>query len=156
MFIDPVSDKALKRTDGYRSVKFPSIAFLLTGMITNTSYAGWKGVVLFDHIECFLVSACLDQGNIPLGARLCRTGVLAGAGSPLGHKIGVGNSLGIRPVDCLPLIQSFIKFVRKQDRADLCTVVAASTFLHIHIAGTFLDGCLEMSSLTRSEEHTSE
>jgi hypothetical protein len=148
MFIDPVSDKALKRTDGYRSVKFPSVAFLLTGMITNTSNGGWEGVVLFDNIERFLVPACLDQGDIPLGARLCWTGVLTGASSPLRHKIGIGNGLGIRSVNRFSLIQPLIEFVGKEDRADLCTVVAASTFLHIHIAGTFLDGCLEMSSLT--------
>src|SRR4030042_2276203 len=133
MFIHPIGGKALETADRHRAFQLPPVAFLFTGMVADSAYRSWKGIILFDHIEGLFVPASLDQGNIALGARLCWTGMFAGARAPFGDKKGVRNSLRIRPVNGLSLIQSLIKFIWKKDRADLCAVITAGALRHIHI-----------------------
>jgi hypothetical protein len=129
MFINPISHKSLQVADRYRTIELSPIAFLFTGVVTDTSYRSRKGIVLFDHIERFLISASLDQGNIALCARLRWAGVLAGTGTSFGDKKSIGNGLRIRPVNGLSLIQSLIEFIEQEDGADFCTVIAAGAFL---------------------------
>src|SRR4030042_6350436 len=148
MFIDPIRSKSFQAADCYRTIELPPVAFLLARVVTNTPDRGRKGIVLFDHIECLFISSSLDQGNVSLGARFSGAGVLAGAGSSFGDEKGIGNGLGIRPVNGLSLIQSLIEFIGKEDGADLCTVVATGAFLHIDVTGMFSNCCLKMSSLS--------
>jgi hypothetical protein len=147
VFIDPVGGKTLQSTDRYRGVEFPSIAFLFTRMIADAPDRGRKRIILFHHIEGFFVAARLDQSNIPLGTRLRRAGVLAGAGTPLGDEIRIGDGLRIRPINRLSLIEAFVEFIWKEDRANFCTVVATGAFLRIDVTGMFPDRCPEMPGL---------
>jgi hypothetical protein len=147
VFIDPVGGKTLKRTDRYRAVQFPPIAFLFTRMVADAPDRGRKRIIFFHHIEGFFIAARLDQGDIALGTRLRRTGVLAGAGASLGDKICIGDGLRIRPIDRLSLIEALVEFIGKENRTDLCTVVATGAFLHIDVTGMLPDGCLEMPGL---------
>jgi hypothetical protein len=148
MFIDPICYKTLQAADGDRAIQFSSITFLFTRMVAYTTYGGGKGIIFFDHIEGFLISASLDQGNIALCTRLCRTGVFTGAGAPFGDQKGVGNGLRVRPVNRFSLIQSLIEFIRQEDRANLCTVITTRAFAHVHIAWMFSDLRFEMPRLS--------
>jgi hypothetical protein len=147
VFIDPICYKTLQGADRNRAIQLSTIAFLFTRVVTNTPNRGRKGIIFFDYIERLFISTRLDQGNVALGTCLCRTGVLAGAGPPFGDKKGIGNSLRIRPVNGLSLIQSLIECIRKKDGANLCTIVTTGAFLHIHITGMSSNPRLEMSSL---------
>src|SRR4030065_1868066 len=109
MFINPIGGKALQVADRHRTIELSSIAFLFTRMVANTPYRGGKGIIFFDHIKGFFISAGLDQSNVALRTCLRRTGVFAGTGSSVGDQESVGNSLRIGPIDGASLIQSLIK-----------------------------------------------
>src|SRR4030042_6434664 len=68
MFLNPIGYETLQAADRHWAIQFPSIAFLLTRMITNTPYGGRKGIIFFNHIECLFISAGLDQSKIAFGA----------------------------------------------------------------------------------------
>ena len=147
MFINPIGYETFQTADCHWTIEFSSIAFLFTRVITNTSYRSGKRIIFFDHIKSFFISAGLDQSNIALCTRLCRTCVFAGAGAPFGDQKGVGNGLRVRPVNRFPLIQSLIEFIRQEDGANLCTIITTRAFTHVHIAWMFSDLRFEMPRL---------
>jgi hypothetical protein len=147
MFINPICHKSLQATDRNWTVQFPPITFLFTRMVTYTPYRGRKGIILFDHIEGFFISTSLDQGNIALRARLRGTGVLAGTGPSFSDEKSVGNRLGVRPINGLPLVQSLIEFVRQENRTHLRAIITTRAFARIHVAGMFPNICFEIPGL---------
>jgi hypothetical protein len=73
--------------------------------------------------------------------------MLTGTGPSFRDKKGVGNSLRIRPVNSLPLIQSLVEFVGQEDGTHFCAVVAAGAFTHVHVTWMPSKDCLEASGV---------
>src|SRR4030066_797769 len=148
MFINPIGGKALQVADRHRTIELSSIAFLFTRMVANTPYRGGKGIIFFDYIKGFFISAGLDQSNVALRTCLRRTGVFAGTGSSFGDQKSIGDRLRIRPVNGSSLIQPLVKFIRQENRTNLCTIITTRAFTHLHIAGMLSNLRFEMPDLS--------
>ena len=121
-------------------------------MIADPPHRARERVIFLDHLKRFLVASGLDQSNIALGTCLGRTGVLARARASFRDQESIGNRLRIRAIDRFPLIQSFVKLVRKEDGTNLCTVIAARAFFQIDITRTFPNLGLEIPGLPFERE----
>src|SRR4030042_1085439 len=96
---------------------------------------GGKGIILFDYIKGFFISAGLDQSNVALRTCLRRTGVFAGTGSSFGDQKSIGDRLRIRRVTGSSVIHTTVKFIRQENRTNLWRLIITRAFTHLHIGG---------------------
>lgn len=116
-------------------------------MIADTAANTREGVIHLDHAQG-IIPACLpDQGNIALGALPSWTGIPAGSDAAFLYRICIGYSLWVEFECRTALGETFVEFVRNDDRADIGAVAASHAAVNIDIARFVLHADVKISSL---------